>query len=99
MREKQNEPFQLSFNAALKVDFLGSRVNLRWRSHSGTREGVAGRILNYAKKPKMEIPVTNSMRLHKHLIDPAKPSLHDVAVGPLSMGSNWSEEISVQPAR
>jgi hypothetical protein len=26
MGERQNEPFQLSFNAALKVDFQGSRV-------------------------------------------------------------------------
>ena len=26
MGEKQNGPFQLSFNAALKVDFQGSRV-------------------------------------------------------------------------
>ena len=26
MGEKQNEPFQLSFNARLKVDFQGSRV-------------------------------------------------------------------------
>jgi hypothetical protein len=26
MGAKQNEPFQLSFNAALKVDFQGSRV-------------------------------------------------------------------------
>ena len=26
MGEKQNEPFQLSFNAALKVDFQGLRV-------------------------------------------------------------------------
>jgi predicted ribosome quality control (RQC) complex YloA/Tae2 family protein len=26
MGEKQNQPFQLSFNAALKVDFQGSRV-------------------------------------------------------------------------
>jgi hypothetical protein len=26
MGEKQNEPFQLSFNASLKLDFRGSRV-------------------------------------------------------------------------
>ena len=26
MGEKQNEPFQLSFNASLKVDFQGSRI-------------------------------------------------------------------------
>jgi hypothetical protein len=26
MGERQNEPFQLSFNASLKVDFQGSRV-------------------------------------------------------------------------
>jgi hypothetical protein len=26
MGEKQNEPFQLSFNGSLKVDFQGSRV-------------------------------------------------------------------------
>jgi hypothetical protein len=26
MGEKQNQPFQLSFNAALKIDFQGSRV-------------------------------------------------------------------------
>ncbi|MEN6537661.1 MAG: hypothetical protein ABFD89_28675 [Bryobacteraceae bacterium] len=26
MGEKQNEPFQLSFNASLKIDFQGSRV-------------------------------------------------------------------------
>ena len=26
MGEKQNEPFQLSFNSSLKVDFQGSRV-------------------------------------------------------------------------
>jgi hypothetical protein len=26
MREKQNQPFQLSFNASLKVDFQGSRI-------------------------------------------------------------------------
>jgi hypothetical protein len=26
MGEKQNQPFQLSFNASLKVDFQGSRV-------------------------------------------------------------------------
>jgi hypothetical protein len=26
-REKQNQPFQLSFNASLKVDFQGSRVS------------------------------------------------------------------------
>ena len=26
MGEKQNQPFQLSFNALLKVDFQGSRV-------------------------------------------------------------------------
>ena len=26
MGEKQNDPFQLSFNASLKVDFQGSRV-------------------------------------------------------------------------
>lgn len=26
MREKQNQPFQLSFNASLKVDIQGSRV-------------------------------------------------------------------------
>ena len=26
MGEKQNQPFQLSFNATLKVDFQGSRV-------------------------------------------------------------------------
>jgi len=26
LREKQNQPFQLSFNASLKVDFQGSRV-------------------------------------------------------------------------
>jgi hypothetical protein len=26
MGDKQNQPFQLSFNAALKVDFQGSRV-------------------------------------------------------------------------
>jgi hypothetical protein len=31
MGEKQNEPFQLSFNASLKVDFQGSRVT----SHGG----------------------------------------------------------------
>ena len=35
MGEKQNGPFQLSFNASLKVDFQGSRVHLgRW-PHSG----------------------------------------------------------------
>ena len=26
MGEKQNEPFQLSFNTCLKIDFQGSRV-------------------------------------------------------------------------
>ena len=26
MREKQNEPFHLSLNASLKIDFQGSRV-------------------------------------------------------------------------
>ena len=26
MGEKQNQPFQLSFNASLKIDFQGSRV-------------------------------------------------------------------------
>ena len=26
MGEKQNQPFQLSFNAALKIDFQGSRI-------------------------------------------------------------------------
>jgi hypothetical protein len=26
MGEKQNQPFQLSFNASLKIDFRGSRV-------------------------------------------------------------------------
>jgi hypothetical protein len=26
MTEKQNQPFQLSFNASVKVDFQGSRV-------------------------------------------------------------------------
>jgi hypothetical protein len=26
MGDKQNQPFQLSFNASLKVDFQGSRV-------------------------------------------------------------------------
>ena len=26
MGERQNEPFQLSFNSSLKVDFQGSRV-------------------------------------------------------------------------
>jgi len=26
MREKQNQPFHLSFNASLKIDFQGSRV-------------------------------------------------------------------------
>ncbi|MBZ5669945.1 MAG: transposase [Acidobacteriia bacterium] len=26
MREKQNQPFQLSFNASLRIDFQGSRV-------------------------------------------------------------------------
>jgi hypothetical protein len=26
MGEKQNKPFQLSFNSSLKVDFRGSRV-------------------------------------------------------------------------
>lgn len=26
MRKKQNQPFQLSFNASLKVDFQGARV-------------------------------------------------------------------------
>ena len=26
MGEKQNQPFQLSFNASLKVDFQGSRI-------------------------------------------------------------------------
>lgn len=28
MGDKQNEPFQLSFNASLKVDFQGSRKAL-----------------------------------------------------------------------
>jgi hypothetical protein len=28
MGEKQNQPFQLSFNASLKIDFQGSRVGL-----------------------------------------------------------------------
>jgi hypothetical protein len=27
MGDKQNQPFQISFNAPLKVDFQGSRIN------------------------------------------------------------------------
>ena len=35
MGEKQNEPFQLSFNASLKVDFQGSRVTSDGRFRPG----------------------------------------------------------------
>ncbi len=31
MGETQNQPFQLSFNASLRVDFQGSRVTQRLR--------------------------------------------------------------------
>ena len=39
MGEKQNGPFQLSFNPSLKVDFQGSTGHLGWRSDSGARVG------------------------------------------------------------
>jgi len=67
MAEKQNQPFQLSFNSSLKVNFQGSRVT----SDGGlilVREGDAtfwiktmatGFILNRTLEFKMEIPVNN----------------------------------------
>jgi len=41
MGETQNRPFQLSFNASLKVDFPGSRVTSGggWRCPGGSRAG------------------------------------------------------------
>ena len=47
MGEKENKPFQLSFNGLLKVDFHGSRVTSdgvrRWRR--SLVEGLTGKLL------------------------------------------------------
>ena len=46
MGEKQNHPFQFSFNASLKVDFQGSRVmsdgNLVLARELDARQGTTG---------------------------------------------------------
>lgn len=43
MGEKQNEPFQLSFNAALKIDFQGSRAGRKW-SLAGPKDTARRKI-------------------------------------------------------
>ena len=42
MGEKENKPFQLSFNGLLKVDFQGSRVDLPPENESESRERIEG---------------------------------------------------------
>src|SRR5260370_11986094 len=51
MGEKQNQPFQLSFNSSLKVDFQGSRVT------SDGYEALEKRGVKYA----IRIPANDSL--------------------------------------
>jgi hypothetical protein len=70
MGEKQNEPFQLSFNAALKVDFQGSRVTsdggLILVRELDERLGLGGLIaehLSDARRGKnTQLPLTDLFR-------------------------------------
>ena len=44
MGESQNQPFQLSFNASLRIDFQGSLTGVaRWHRPSKTRLAIARR--------------------------------------------------------
>lgn len=61
MGEKQNGPFQLSFNASIKVDFQGSRVtsddagrtrNFRRRSSCATPPTAASRAMRMSTMPR-----------------------------------------------
>ena len=45
MGEKQNQPFQLSFNPSLKVDFQGSRVTSDRVSQRWTASGASSAVL------------------------------------------------------
>ena len=64
MGEKENKPFQLTFNGFLKVDFQGFARHLGWwpDSHSGTgraaRTGQADRRASdgFAARHKQEVP-------------------------------------------
>jgi len=64
MGEKQNQPFQLSFNTSLKVDFQGSRV---------TSDG--GLILVRELDERLEF----GQLIEQHLTDPRRGKKHAVA--------------------
>jgi hypothetical protein len=69
VREKQNQPFQLSFNASLKVHFQGSRITSdgglilgnQWR-----RLALPKRIENWSLTSLQQRLVKTGGRLVKH---------------------------------
>ena len=66
MGEKQNQPFQLSFNALLKVDFQGSRVT----SHGGVSGEETG-----AGKPSSAAPQKGQNERQYHPKEARTPCL------------------------
>jgi hypothetical protein len=68
--EKQNQPFQLSFNPSLKVDFQGSRVTsdgglLLLREldeHLGLSSLIAANIMDERRAKNTQLPLPDLLR-------------------------------------
>ena len=91
MGEKQNPPFQLSFNASLKIDFQGSRVTEKLQF--GDQELAACDNLTEDREPKWKSWLSSV--LHRisagselSLIPPAVDRGRDASDGPLT----WSRK-------
>jgi hypothetical protein len=70
MGEKQNQPFQLSFNASLKIDFQGSRVTSdgglilvrELDEHLGFGELIARHLTDSRKGKNTQLPLADLLR-------------------------------------
>ena len=70
MGEKQNQPFQLSFDASLKIDFQGSRVTSdgglilvrELDEHLGFGELIAQHLTDSRKGKNTQLPLADLLR-------------------------------------
>jgi hypothetical protein len=85
MGEKQNQPFQLSFNASLKIDFQGSRVTSdgglivvrELDERLGLRELIAQHLTDSRRGKNTQLPRATQA--------PREEELHPEG----SKGGNW----------
>jgi hypothetical protein len=70
MGEKQNQPFQLSFNSSLKVDFQGSRVTSdsglilvpELDERLGFRDLIAQHLTDSRRGENTQLPLADLLR-------------------------------------